>query len=274
MDSMIKKWKKLINNDKPNKNNDENNNDNYDEIDDDRRNSNTNRFTNKKSLKTNSERCSDNQKENNNNPESKFKNSIVDYKPENIRTNKFKNSFCSSTNNISNNPNASFLSLNIQNHNNSKSLSQSANKKRDSLSKSKDKNSINKKIERDPNQSKSPSDSKAFKKNTNNDLENKKDVLNSLNSDKILKILYKLFNSLPNSSLETLDIKNFSEDLNEVINLYISKLNGIKEAKNANEQKDLILQTKCSTAERMIKEYEIKYLTAEKEKVILFKKTL
>lgn len=254
MDSMIKKWKKLINNEKTTKNSDE-----VDYVNaEDRSNSKTRRKSTDKFDKTKPQEESDNEV----NPETKFKNSVNSYKPDISRTNKFKNSIGNYNQNLSSSSinNKSFTQS--SNRKLDEKLSNSSqkpyNKNKDSISKSKEKNSLNKKSEKE--KSLSPL------KNNINILDNPSD-LEILNSDKILKMLYKILNSLPKSNLDNFDIKIFSDDLNEVINLYLKKLNSIKEAKHANEQKEIILQTKCNTAERMIKEYEVKYLTAEKEKV-------
>lgn len=264
MDSMIKKWKKLINNEKTNKNNIEDDQENIKE-----RSNSRKKIKSKDKSRNYAINTSDNDNEDYQNKETNFKNSVISYKQEDKRTNKFKNSI------ISNHSNNS-LSINYNNQ----SFSQSLNKKiedklnnsvqknfkrRESLSKSKDKNSINKKIEKTNNISLSPSKANFSSNNT----EKQSEMLENLNSDKILKLLYKLLNSLPKANMDSFDIKNFSDDLNETINLYIKKINSLKEVKHANEQKEIILQTKCNTAERMIKEYEVKYLTAEKEKVIL-----
>ncbi len=264
MDSMIKKWKKLINNEKSN-----NNDENYDNNAEERSNSRSKSKLKDKIARNNPYEDSDNE----NKPETILKNSVNSYKQDICRKNKFKNSLANNDHNLS-----------ISSINN-KSFTQSSNKKiedklnnssqkvykknRDSISQSKDKSSINKKSEKEKSLSPLKNNIKTNKSNPNNIIEKPSDLEN-LNSDQILKLLYKIYNCLPKSNLDSFDIKNFSDNLNEVINIYIKKLNSIKEVKHANEQKEIILQTKCNTAERMIKEYEIKYLTAEKEKVIFF----
>jgi hypothetical protein len=260
MDSMIKKWKKLINNEKTNKNDNE-------EILNERSNSrNKNKSRDKSKIIENDNHEID--IDDHSYKDVALKNSVNSNNKNFSRTNKFKYSI------DKNSFNASYLS------NNNQSFSQSHNKfnedklnnsmqknykKTESISKSKDKNSLNKNKEKSNKSSLSP-----LKVNLSSDKQEKQsDLLDNLNSDKILRLLYKILNSLPKSNMDSLDIKNFSDDLNETINLYIKKLNSLKESKHAFEQKEIILQTKCNTAERMIKEYEVKYLAAEKEKVII-----
>jgi len=257
---MIKKWKKLINNEKTNKNNPED----HIKIEEERNNSKPKRISRDKSAKNRHREDSDNEYS----QDAKFKNSVISYKTDlGGRTNKLKNSLGNNKHNLSNSSskNKSFTqSLNKKIEDKLNNSSQKNYKDRDSLSKSKDKKLNNKKSDKDKSLSPLKNNMNIYAKNNSE----KPSDLESLNTDKILKILYKLYNSLPKSNLDNFDIKNFSDDLNDVINLYIKKLNYIKEAKHANEQKEIILQTKCNTAERMIKEYEVKYLTAEKEKVI------
>jgi uncharacterized protein (DUF488 family) len=51
-----------------------------------------------------------------------------------------------------------------------------------------------------------------------------------------------------------------------VIEIYASAANENKLSNRRFEEKELILKTKCETAEKMIKDYELKYLSSEKEK--------
>jgi hypothetical protein len=62
-------------------------------------------------------------------------------------------------------------------------------------------------------------------------------------------------------------------DLDNLLDAYISNSNNTRVNNHRNEEKELILKTKCETTEKMIKDYELKYLTAEKEKSRL-KKTI
>lgn len=271
MDQMIKKWKKLINNEKSTSQIKDENQENYKEYS----NSNSKNNSRSKSKDKNKNKTNENI-EDLNCKNKKFNTSQISNFSEKPKKNIFKNSISSNINN-----NNTFNLSELENHNNNnhghiknstkktfaKNLNLSNLSNNLSNSKSKEKNNKDIKDNKENNKknlSNSFSLSPLRKENINNINNN---LIEDAGNDELLKKLYKLLNILPKSNLDNFDINNFSDDLNEIINLYIKKINNIKEIKNNFEQKEIILQTKCNTAERILKEYEIKYLTAEKEKV-------
>jgi hypothetical protein len=85
------------------------------------------------------------------------------------------------------------------------------------------------------------------------------------NQDQITTLLTKTLAHIK-SNKNNIDINLITNNLNTVLDLYINSLSNqrLKNAKSS--EKDIILQTKYDTAEKMVKNFELKYLTSEKEK--------
>ena len=85
------------------------------------------------------------------------------------------------------------------------------------------------------------------------------------NQDTITNLLTKTLAHIK-SNKNNSDINLISNNINKVLDLYINSLSNqrLKNAKSS--EKDIILQTKYETAEKMVKNFELKYLTSEKEK--------
>jgi hypothetical protein len=85
------------------------------------------------------------------------------------------------------------------------------------------------------------------------------------NQDTITNLLTKTLAHIK-SNKNNSDINLISSNINKVLDLYINSLSNqrLKNAKSS--EKDIILQTKYETAEKMVKNFELKYLTSEKEK--------
>ena len=85
------------------------------------------------------------------------------------------------------------------------------------------------------------------------------------NQDTITNLLTKTLAHIK-SNKNNYDINLISSNINKVLDLYINSLSNqrLKNAKSS--EKDIILQTKYETAEKMVKNFELKYLTSEKEK--------
>ena len=246
MDSMIKKWKKLIKNEKTTENIEETNQESL-------KNNNHNIILTTKLGKIQS---SDNE------------NNDSDFSSKKIKNKKSqKNNFTSSqiSNHSEKQPRLNKFTTSSNNSNN-KSFSNSLNKKFDS-----NLNNSNHSLSPDKKTTKKISISPVKNININNNINNQNNPLfDNLNQDKILKMLHKILNTFQKGIIDTIDFKTSSDDINEIINLYIKKLNFFKDSNYEIEQKQIILKTKSDTAERMIKDYEMKYLTAEKEKVNIF----
>ena len=107
-----------------------------------------------------------------------------------------------------------------------------------------------------------------FKRSNSSQSKTKKDEkVISLEPDKAIQLLKKAISVLQknqdNSSIKLI------ENLNEVIDLHIESLNNSRLKMKKYEEKEIIWMTKCDTAEKIIKDFEFKVLTLEKEKVIL-----
>ena len=106
--------------------------------------------------------------------------------------------------------------------------------------------------------------------NLNNNMNNlslisKTMYLEKENQDTITNLLTKTLAHIK-SNKNNSDINLISSNINKVLDLYINSLSNqrLKNAKSS--EKDIILQTKYETAEKMVKNFELKYLTSEKEK--------
>ena len=85
------------------------------------------------------------------------------------------------------------------------------------------------------------------------------------NQDAITNLLTKTLAHIKTNK-NNYDINLITNNINNVLDLYINSLSNqrLKNAKSS--EKDIILQTKYETAEKMVKNFELKYLTSEKEK--------
>ena len=85
------------------------------------------------------------------------------------------------------------------------------------------------------------------------------------NQDSITNLLTKTLAHIK-SNKNNYDINLIKNNISQVLDLYINSLSNqrLKNAKSS--EKDIILQTKYETAEKMVKSFELKYLTSEKEK--------
>ena len=85
------------------------------------------------------------------------------------------------------------------------------------------------------------------------------------NQDSITNLLTKTLAYIK-SKKNNYDINLIADNLNKILELYINSLSNQRLKNVKSSEKDLILQTKYETAEKMVKNFELKYLTSEKEK--------
>ena len=259
MDDLIKKLKKMVNEEK-NKKDDYNSNDDLDEYDN--KNKYENENENEEDEKNNINILNSNNINNINN-----KNQInYDNDNNNIKSNNLNTII--SNDNLNNNINNSNNINNINNINNvsqknfyetqidkpftvsemklSRSRSSSKNKKhRFSKSLSEENNNLNK-----------PSN--------NLSLISKTMYLEKENQDSITNLLTKTLAHIK-SNKNNYDIDLITNNLNQILDLYINSLSNQRLNKVKSSEKDIILQTKYETAERMVKNFELKYLTVVKQ---------
>jgi hypothetical protein len=94
--------------------------------------------------------------------------------------------------------------------------------------------------------------------------------------DNVLKYINKIKNILHASEngkkvLTKVNRNKILDELDNLIDVYISNTNNIKVNNTKSEEKEFILKTKCETTEKMIRDYELKFLSAEKDKAKLKK---
>jgi hypothetical protein len=101
-------------------------------------------------------------------------------------------------------------------------------------------------------------------------IEKEKDTSNLTHSfsDKIIQILSKTINYIKKSQGDC-NLLKVVDNLNDAIDLHVENLNNNKISAKKTEEKDLIFKTKIETAEKIVKDFELKYLTSEKEKVYI-----
>lgn len=88
--------------------------------------------------------------------------------------------------------------------------------------------------------------------------------------DKLVTILNKTLNYInKNFENSNFNINKVIENLNECVEIQIQNLGNRKLNNRKIEEKEIIWHTKCDTAEKIVKDLELKILTAEKEKVNL-----
>jgi hypothetical protein len=85
------------------------------------------------------------------------------------------------------------------------------------------------------------------------------------NQDSITNLLTKTLAHIK-SNKNNYDIELITNNLNKILDLYINSLSNQRLKNVKSSEKDIILQTKYETAEKMVKNFELKYLTSEKEK--------
>ena len=84
------------------------------------------------------------------------------------------------------------------------------------------------------------------------------------NQDSITNLLTKTLAHIK-SNKNNYDIDLITNNLNQILDLYINSLSDQRLNKVKSSEKDIILQTKYETAERMVKNFELKYLTVVKQ---------
>jgi hypothetical protein len=86
--------------------------------------------------------------------------------------------------------------------------------------------------------------------------------------DKLLTLLNKTINYIhKNSESSNFNLHKVIDNLNECVEIQIQNLSNKKLSQRKLEEKEIIWHTKCDTAEKIVKDLELKILTAEKEKV-------
>ena len=112
--------------------------------------------------------------------------------------------------------------------------------------------------------SKSLSEENNINKPSNNlSLISKTIYLEKENQDSITNLLTKTLAYIK-SNKSNYDINLITENLNKILDLYINSLSNQRLKNVKSSEKDIILQTKYETAEKMVKNFELKYLTSEK----------
>jgi hypothetical protein len=90
--------------------------------------------------------------------------------------------------------------------------------------------------------------------------------------DKLIQILTKTINYIQkNQDNSSFNHKFVLENLNDVMDLHIQNINNNKLNVKRFDEKEIIMKTKCDTAEKIIKDLEFKVLSSEKEKTKLKK---
>lgn len=89
-------------------------------------------------------------------------------------------------------------------------------------------------------------------------------------SDKIVSLISSTISYIQNNK-DNLSLSVLIDKLNEILDAHIASLSDMRVASTTLDQKELIMTTKYETAEKLAKNFELKYLTAEKEKTKLNK---
>ena len=253
MDDLIKKLKKMVN-EENNKKDDYNSNDDLDVYD------NKNKYEteneNEEDEKNNINILNSNNINNiNNKNQINYDNDNNNIKSNNLNTIISNDNLNNNTNNINNINNVSQKNFyetqidkpfTVSEMKLSRSRSSSKNKKhRFSKSLSEENNNLNK-----------PSN--------NLSLISKTMYLEKENQDSITNLLTKTLAHIK-SNKNNYDIDLITNNLNQILDLYINSLSNQRLNKVKSSEKDIILQTKYETAERMVKNFELKYLTVVKQ---------
>lgn len=89
-------------------------------------------------------------------------------------------------------------------------------------------------------------------------------------SDKIVSLISSTISYIQNNK-DNISLSVLIDKLNEILDAHIASLSDMRVASTTLDQKELIMTTKYETAEKLAKNFELKYLTAEKEKTKLNK---
>ena len=251
MDDLIKKLKKMVN-EENNKKDDYNSNDDLDEYDNKNKYENENEVDEKNNINILN---SNNINNINNKNQINYDNDNNNIKSNNLNTIISNDNLNNNTNNINNINNVSQKNFyetqidkpfTVSEMKLSRSRSSSKNKKhRFSKSLSEENNNLNK-----------PSN--------NLSLISKTMYLEKENQDSITNLLTKTLAHIK-SNKNNYDIDLITNNLNQILDLYINSLSNQRLNKVKSSEKDIILQTKYETAERMVKNFELKYLTVVKQ---------
>ena len=84
-------------------------------------------------------------------------------------------------------------------------------------------------------------------------------------NDQIILLINKTIKYIQ-SNKNSLNAETIEEYLNNIYDAYINSISNQRINTSKNIDKDLIMQTKYETAQKMFKNFELKYLTSEKEK--------
>ena len=249
MDDLIKKLKKMVNEENSNKN--ENNNSDLEEYDnqnnidndegEDEKINNINNNINVYSQNINNDNNYINNKNKVNNPYNVLASNDSNF---NLNNN---------NNNIDNISQKNFYETQID-----KPFTVSEMKLSRSRSSSKNrKNRFSKSLSEENNNLNKPSN--------NLSLISKTIYLEKENQDSITTLLTKTLAYIK-SNKNNYDIGLITDNLNKILDLYINSLSNQRLKNVKSSEKDIILQTKYETAEKMVKNFKLKYLTSEKEK--------
>lgn len=120
-------------------------------------------------------------------------------------------------------------------------------------------------MKKSPNFGRRSSSSKSKEKNklSSKFSESKRSSLDQ--NDKIVNIISKTISYIEKQK-ENISLSKIVDNLNEILDLHIASLSDMRVASTQLGEKEIIMQTKYETAEKMAKNFELKYLTSEKEK--------
>ena len=249
MDDLIKKLKKMVNEESSNKN--ENNNSDLEEYDN-QNNIDNDEGEDEKINNINNNINAYSQNINNDNNYINNKNKVNN--PYNVLASNDSNfNLNNNNNNIDNISQKNFYETQID-----KPFTVSEMKLSRSRSSSKNrKNRFSKSLSEENNNLNKPSN--------NLSLISKTIYLEKENQDSITTLLTKTLAYIK-SNKNNYDIGLITDNLNKILDLYINSLSNQRLKNVKSSEKDIILQTKYETAEKMVKNFELKYLTSEKEK--------
>lgn len=107
--------------------------------------------------------------------------------------------------------------------------------------------------------------------NSNNSKSNlSSSSLTSSSTDSICKIISNTINYIQKNK-DNCSLNKIVDNLNLILEEHIRNMSNLRISINKIDQKELLLRTKYETAEKMMKNFELKYLTSEKEKGKLIK---
>lgn len=91
-----------------------------------------------------------------------------------------------------------------------------------------------------------------------------------LQNDKLTKLITNCINYIQKNK-DNISLNKVLDNLNEILEEHISNLSELKLNSDKESQQKIVMQTKYETAEKMMKNFELKFLTSEKEKNKLIK---